>query len=118
MKPAELRRSYEELVDAYRLLEVENAKLRARLNPKPEPEETKLTPPPTRPPAPASDGPRVSQLVCYVDKAGHEHVALVLAVLPEGRVRAKVFRQAVADLVIELAHAKGPEQRNCWRSKK
>ena len=109
MKPAELRRSYEELVDAYRLLEVENAKLRAKQNPTPTPEEPKALPP---------AAPRPGQFVEYVDKNGMDHRALVLEVLDHEVLRVKVFKCAVADLVVELVHARDPEQRNCWRSKK
>jgi hypothetical protein len=105
MKPAELRRSYEELVDAYRLLEAENAKLRARLDPKPEE--------PKQPVAPAHPTP--GQFVDHVDKNGMLHRALVLEVLEREALRVKVFRCAVADLVLELEHAKSPEQRNCWK---
>ena len=105
MKPAEPRRSYEELVDAYRLLEAENAKLRARLNPA-KPEEPKLLP---------LAAPRPGQFVTYGDKNGQEHRALVLEVLEREALRVKVFKCAVADLVVELERAKGPEQRNCWK---
>ena len=108
MKPAELRRSYEELVDAHRLLEAENQKLKAevtklRRGDKPEP-------PPKVPTT-----PRVGHIVTYVDKAGHVHNALVLKVIDDQSLKLKVFRTARADLILEAVRAKVAMQRNCWR---
>lgn len=110
MKPAELRRSYEELVDAHRLLEAENQKLRAELE--------RL-----RGGAPRVVSAQVQvekpvdagSLVNYVDPRGLEHAALVLKKLDGDRLRVKVFRPARPDLVLDVVRAVSSDQRNCWR---
>lgn len=98
MKPAELRRAYEELVSAYRTLESQNVKLRE--------ENSKLkrggavSTSTATPPKPSV---REGSLVDYIDERGHAHVAVVKEVLDKGILKVRVFRQARADLVLDVA---------------
>lgn len=116
---AELRRSNEELINAYRqlkeqnrLLREQNQKLRATL--KGAPVKPALEPAP----APKADdvlGP--GRIVHYVDKAGHVHNALVLEVLEDGMLRLKVFRQATPNVTLDARRGQNEKQRGCWRTK-
>lgn len=49
---------------------------------------------------------KVGSLVKYVDSAKKEHAALVLELLPAGRLKLKVFRMAQPNEVVEV----GPER--------
>jgi hypothetical protein len=106
LKPEELRRSHEELIDAYRLLEAENKRLRAKLEGKP------AAAPEVEP---ENESPRAGQVVGYVDARGLLHTALVLGVVEGDRLKLKVLRHARPDLVLEVDRAKNEEQRNCWK---
>lgn len=99
MKPAELRRAHEELVNAYRTLESQNAKLRE------ENKKLRLERGAVSPTQPKFEPPSVREgsLVNYVDERGHEHLALVKKSLDLGMLRLRVFRQARNDLVLDVA---------------
>lgn len=104
---AELRRTNEELTNAYRQLEEQNQKLREQLR---GPQPKKPAPKPETPPGAGS-------LVVYVDKAGHTHNALVLEVLEDNMLRLKIFRQATPNVVLDARRGQDDKQRSCWRKK-
>lgn len=105
MKPVELRRSYEELVEVYRALEQQNQKLRAEL------ERLKS---PQRVASPGNKPVDVGHLVDYVDQRGLVNTALVVKRLEGDLLRVKVLRHARADLVLDVPRG-AAGQRDCWR---
>lgn len=108
----ELRRSYEELTSAYRVLEDENRRLRAECE--------RLKTGAGAKPVPArvrvNAEPAPGQFVEYLPSGGKDgtvpHDALVLENLGGGRLKLKVLRFAQPDIVLEDV----PKER--WRRRR
>lgn len=104
---AEMRRNYEELVNALRQLEEENKRLRARLERAPVQKRVEVV---------EVRGPLTpGKFVDYLDKRGHLHAALVLEVRDGGALRVKVFHRAVPNVVLEVREFSAENLTNCWR---
>lgn len=108
---AELRRNYEELVNALRLLEAENKRLRAELEkfkgPKPVQKQVEVV----------AEKPALApgQFIEYLPPGGKEGTipqhAVVLEVKPNGFLKIKVNKHARPDVVLDDV---GPGR---WRAK-
>lgn len=113
---AELRRSYEQLVDAYHALERENQKLSAenkrlrdafRKNEKPEQVKLAKVEIKTKP-------IKIGGFVDWVDARGMAHRALVLEILSEDRLKLRISRHARPDVELEASKI-DDSKRDGWR---